>query len=50
MLEESAPRDVVAVTALIQRQEIFALMKERGAERVGPERVREMVRQAQSSR
>src|SRR5438094_2383837 len=31
MLDASRPGDVVAVTALIQRTEIFALMKERGA-------------------
>jgi cyanophycin synthetase len=46
MLEESDPGDVVAVTALIQRNEIFELMKERGGERIGPDRVRELARQA----
>jgi cyanophycin synthetase len=49
MLEKSRSGDVVAVTALIQRQEIFDLMKERGAELIGPERVRELVRRARSS-
>jgi UDP-N-acetylmuramyl tripeptide synthase len=46
MLERSKPGDVLAVTALIQRPEIFALMDERGAARIGPERVRELVRRA----
>jgi cyanophycin synthetase len=50
MLERSRPGDVVAVTALIQRAEFFALMKERAATRVGPERVRELVRQARGGR
>src|SRR6266511_815041 len=50
MLERSQPGDVVAVTALIQRPEIFALMKERDAARIGPERVRELVRQARRVR
>ncbi len=50
MLERSKPGDVVAVTALIQRPEIFALMKERDAARIGPERVRELVRQARRVR
>jgi cyanophycin synthetase len=49
-LDASAPGDVVAVTALIQRQEIFALMEERGATRVGPERVRQLVLQAKHRR
>jgi cyanophycin synthetase len=48
MLERSRPGDVVAVTALIQRNEIFALMKERGAESIGPTRVRELVRSARA--
>jgi cyanophycin synthetase len=46
MLEGSKPKDVVALTALGQRPEIFALMRERGAERVTAERCRELVRQA----
>jgi cyanophycin synthetase len=46
MLEKSKHGDVIAVTALIQRAEIFALMQERGATRIGPARVRELVRQA----
>ena len=46
MLSSSRPRDVVAVTALAQRPEIFAYLRKRGAARVGPERVRELVRRA----
>jgi len=46
MLESSTPNDVVAVTALGQRREIFQLMKERGAERVSPRRCRELVLEA----
>ena len=42
MLEESDADDVLAITALAQRPEIFALMDERGASRVGAERVREL--------
>jgi cyanophycin synthetase len=48
MLERSKPGDVVAVTALIQRNEIFELVKERGAELIGPPRVRELVRSARA--
>jgi cyanophycin synthetase len=50
MLERSKPGDVVAVTALIQREEIFALMDERGAERIEPKRVRQLVRRARKNR
>lgn len=46
MLERSKSGDVVAVTALIQRQEIFVLMQERGGEQIGPKRVRQLVRRA----
>ena len=46
MLERSKPRDVVAVTALGQRPEIFGLMEERGASKVGADRCRELVRRA----
>ena len=49
MLERSRPGDVLAVTALIQRTEIFALMRERGASRIGPDRVRELVRTARQA-
>lgn len=46
MLEHSRPRDVIAITALGERPEIFRFMEERGASRVGPERCRELVRRA----
>ena len=48
MLVSSGPGDVVAVTALVQRSEIFDLMKERGGSRIGPERVRQLVRRARA--
>jgi cyanophycin synthetase len=44
MLERSRPDDVVAITALAQRPEIFSLLDERGAARIGPARVKELVR------
>jgi len=46
MLDKAKPNDVIAVTALGQRPEIFQLMEERGAMRVGPERCRELVLEA----
>jgi cyanophycin synthetase len=46
MLERSKPRDIVSVTPLIQRTEIFALLKDRGATRVGLKRLRQLVRRA----
>ncbi|HXJ67169.1 MAG TPA: Mur ligase family protein [Actinomycetota bacterium] len=46
MLERSKPNDVVAITALGQRPELFALLERRGAKRVGPARVRQLVRRA----
>ena len=46
MLEESEPGDVVAITALAQRPEIFAMMEERRADRIGPERCRELAARA----
>ncbi len=46
MLGSSKAGDVLAVTALVQRPEVFALMRERGAARVGPKRVRQLVRRA----
>jgi cyanophycin synthetase len=46
MLTSSKRGDVVVVTALGQRPEIFKLMEERGAKRVGPARVRQLVRRA----
>jgi len=46
MLEASRPSDLVAVAALSQRSELFAYLRERGASRVGPKRVRQLVRQS----
>lgn len=48
MLRESAPSDVLAVTALAQRPEIFAYLRERGTS-AGPERVKALVRLARAS-
>jgi cyanophycin synthetase len=50
LLDKSRPGDVVAITALLQRSQIFAQLEERGAERVGPRRVRQLVRRARSGR
>jgi cyanophycin synthetase len=44
MLEQSRPGDVVAVTALSQRFEIFELLKGKGARAIGPKGVRRLVR------
>jgi cyanophycin synthetase len=49
MLSSSRPRDVVAVTALGQRPEIFDYLKRRGATRVGAARIRQLVRRARRS-
>jgi cyanophycin synthetase len=46
MLAESAPDEVVAITALGQRPEIFQLLRARGAAAIGPVRLRELVRRA----
>jgi cyanophycin synthetase len=46
MLAEAGPGDVVAITALSQRPEVFAYLSARSAKELGPERVRELVRQA----
>jgi cyanophycin synthetase len=50
MLESSHPGDLLAVTALVQRPELFALMNERGGVQIGPDRVRELVRRARAGR
>ena len=50
MLRRSKPRDVVAVTALAQRKEIFAFLELHKARRIGPARVRQLVRRARSTR
>jgi hypothetical protein len=46
MLSASRPGDVVAVTALGQRPEIFAMLDAEGATRPTPARVRQLVRRA----
>jgi cyanophycin synthetase len=46
MLESARRGDVVAVTALGQRPEIFAYLEAQGATRVGPQRIRALVRRA----
>ena len=46
MLERAVRGDVVAITALGQRSQIFGLLHERGARRIGPARVRALVRRA----
>jgi len=46
MLKESSPGDVLAVTALAQRPELFALMQELGAEPLTAAEVRRLVRRA----
>jgi cyanophycin synthetase len=48
MLDGSRPGDVLGITALAQRPEIFALMKERGR-RVGPARCRQLARRARGA-
>jgi len=50
MLDRSRPREVVAITALGQRPELFALVERRGGTRVGPARVRQLARRARRSR
>lgn len=48
MLTASAPNDVIAITALGQRPEIFQDLGDRGGAPVGPPRIRELVRRARS--
>ena len=50
MTRGSSPGDVVAVTALGQRPEIFAWLEEHGAERLGPGEVRRLARSVRGSR
>jgi cyanophycin synthetase len=50
MLDGSAPGDVIAITALAQRSEVFAFMEDSGADRVGAERCRQLVRRARADR
>ena len=46
MLQESTPKDVIAITALAQRPEIFQLLRAKGGVAVGPARLRELVQRA----
>ena len=48
MLTASAPNDVIAITALGQRPEIFQYLRGRGGAPVAPLRIRELVRRARS--
>jgi cyanophycin synthetase len=48
MLTASVPNDVIAITALGQRPEIFQYLRDRGGAPVGPLRIRELVRRARS--
>ena len=50
MAEGSSPGDVMAVTALGQRPEIFAWLEGHGAERMGPGEVRRLARSVRASR
>jgi cyanophycin synthetase len=50
MLDSSGVGDVVAITALGQRPEIFALIEDRGGARIGPDRVRQLARRARADR
>jgi cyanophycin synthetase len=44
MLASSAPNDVIAITALAQRPEVFQYLRDRGGSTVAPPRIRELVR------
>ncbi|HXM52236.1 MAG TPA: Mur ligase family protein [Candidatus Binatus sp.] len=48
MLDSSAPNDVIAITALGQRPEIFQYLRNRGGATIGPSRIRELVQRARS--
>jgi len=50
MAKGASPGDVVAITALGQRPEIFAWLEEQGAERLGPDAVRRLARAVRASR
>jgi cyanophycin synthetase len=49
MLRRSKPKDVVAITALAQRAEVFAFLASKRARRIGPARVRQLVRRARAA-
>ena len=46
MLTLSAPDDVIAITALAQRPEVFQYLRDRGGVVVSPARIRELVRRS----
>jgi cyanophycin synthetase len=46
MLQQSKPSDVLAITALAQRPEVFAYLRERGGTPAGPEAIKRLVRRA----
>jgi cyanophycin synthetase len=48
MLAASAPNDVVAITALAQRPEVFQYLRDRGGKSVAPARIRELARRARN--
>jgi cyanophycin synthetase len=48
MLNASAPNDVIAITALSQRSEVFQYLRDRGGATVGPARIRELVQRSRS--
>ncbi|HKV32457.1 MAG TPA: Mur ligase family protein [Candidatus Dormibacteraeota bacterium] len=48
MLAASAPNDVIAITALGQRPQIFQYLRDRGGAPVAPLRIRELVRRART--
>ncbi|MGH2739337.1 MAG: Mur ligase family protein [Actinomycetota bacterium] len=49
ILQRARPKDVVGIAALAERFEIFEVLKRRGARRVGPSRVKQLVRRARGS-
>jgi cyanophycin synthetase len=49
MLRRSRPGDVLAITALAQRPELFSELHRRGARRIGPGRCRQLVRRARTA-
>jgi cyanophycin synthetase len=48
MLRESAPGDVIAITALSQRSEVFDYLRERGGATATPERIKALVKLART--
>jgi hypothetical protein len=50
MLKASAPRDIVGITALAQREQAFRWLRKQGARLLGPSDVRRLVKAARSAR